>query len=168
MISNRHTLCLALVSLAAFSTLDARLGSKKRAAQQQSPEQQQCAQQKDCYCSEKGDFRPRKTGDKPVYVENDPKGKYCYCNDWDRINSPGPVARPQPKKKGWKKAKKQTAAPVEEISMSEMTLEAEPGATAKPVVQPETTKKRSFRDWFRRRSVVTTEPVVQPETTVVQ
>lgn len=36
-----------------------------------------------CYCSGKCDLREKKPGDKPVYVENDPHGHYCYCNQWD-------------------------------------------------------------------------------------
>ncbi len=36
-----------------------------------------------CWCSVKCDWRVKVAGDKPVYIENDPNGKFCYCNQWD-------------------------------------------------------------------------------------
>jgi anaerobic selenocysteine-containing dehydrogenase len=39
-----------------------------------------------CYCSVKCGFRKKEENDKPVYIENDPNGKYCYCKQWDADN----------------------------------------------------------------------------------
>jgi hypothetical protein len=39
-----------------------------------------------CYCSKKCGPRDKKPDDKPVYVENDPAGNYCYCKQWDLDN----------------------------------------------------------------------------------
>lgn len=36
-----------------------------------------------CYCSVKCGFRDKVEEDSPVWVENDPNGKYCYCKEWD-------------------------------------------------------------------------------------
>jgi hypothetical protein len=36
-----------------------------------------------CYCSRVCNFRDKMDDDKPVYVPNDPNGKYCYCKQWD-------------------------------------------------------------------------------------
>lgn len=40
----------------------------------------------ECYCSRKCGFREKEENDQPVYVENDPNGKYCYCKQWDLDN----------------------------------------------------------------------------------
>lgn len=39
-----------------------------------------------CYCSKKCGPRKKEKDDRPVYVKNDPNGKYCYCKEWDRKN----------------------------------------------------------------------------------
>lgn len=39
-----------------------------------------------CYCSRICELREKKADDKPVYVENDPNGHYCYCKQWDLDN----------------------------------------------------------------------------------
>jgi hypothetical protein len=39
-----------------------------------------------CYCSEQCAPRDKKEKDNPVYVENDPYGNYCYCQQWDKDN----------------------------------------------------------------------------------
>ena len=39
-----------------------------------------------CYCSYVCGFRDKTPDDRPVYVENDPNGKYCYCKQWDLDN----------------------------------------------------------------------------------
>lgn len=37
-----------------------------------------------CYCSVKCGFRKKDMkSDRPVYIKNDPNGKYCYCKQWD-------------------------------------------------------------------------------------
>lgn len=36
-----------------------------------------------CYCSWKCGPRDKQPDDKPVYVENDPAGIYCYCKQRD-------------------------------------------------------------------------------------
>ena len=37
----------------------------------------------ECWCSQKCGFRKKEKGDHPVYIKNDPNGKYCYCKQWD-------------------------------------------------------------------------------------
>lgn len=37
----------------------------------------------ECWCSQKCGYRKKKSTDNPVYVENDPNGKHCYCKQWD-------------------------------------------------------------------------------------
>lgn len=39
-----------------------------------------------CYCSVKCGFRDKTEDDRPVYIENDPNGKNCYCKEWDHKN----------------------------------------------------------------------------------
>lgn len=39
-----------------------------------------------CWCSVQCDYRKKTADDNPVYVENDPNGKYCYCKQWDLDN----------------------------------------------------------------------------------
>jgi hypothetical protein len=36
-----------------------------------------------CYCAFKGAPRDKKPEDKPIYIENDPYGHHCYCNQRD-------------------------------------------------------------------------------------
>ena len=36
-----------------------------------------------CWCSQKCGFRAKNGSDNPIYVENDPQGKFCYCKQWD-------------------------------------------------------------------------------------
>ena len=36
-----------------------------------------------CYCAFKGAPRDKKPDDKPIYIENDPYGHYCYCKQRD-------------------------------------------------------------------------------------
>lgn len=36
-----------------------------------------------CWCSQKCGWRKKTPDDHPVYIENDPYGKYCYCKQWD-------------------------------------------------------------------------------------
>lgn len=36
-----------------------------------------------CWCSQKCGYRKKLEADHPVYVENDPNGKSCYCKQWD-------------------------------------------------------------------------------------
>lgn len=36
-----------------------------------------------CWCSQKCGFRKKEASDNPLYVENDPNGKFCYCKQWD-------------------------------------------------------------------------------------
>ena len=36
-----------------------------------------------CWCSVKCGFRNKEASDHPVYIANDPNGKYCYCKQWD-------------------------------------------------------------------------------------
>ena len=40
----------------------------------------------ECWCSQKCGYRKKHAGDNPIYVENDPNGKYCYCKQWDYDN----------------------------------------------------------------------------------
>ncbi len=37
----------------------------------------------ECWCSVKCGFRKKNSSDNPIYIENDPNGKYCYCKQWD-------------------------------------------------------------------------------------
>ncbi len=36
-----------------------------------------------CWCSQKCGYREKTKRDHPLYVENDPNGKFCYCKQWD-------------------------------------------------------------------------------------
>jgi hypothetical protein len=36
-----------------------------------------------CWCSQKCGWRKKTPADHPVYIENDPYGKFCYCKQWD-------------------------------------------------------------------------------------
>lgn len=36
-----------------------------------------------CWCSVKCGYRKKTASDHPVYVEDDPNGKHCYCKQWD-------------------------------------------------------------------------------------
>jgi hypothetical protein len=36
-----------------------------------------------CWCSVECSYRKKNASDRPIYVENDPNGKYCYCKQWD-------------------------------------------------------------------------------------
>jgi hypothetical protein len=42
----------------------------------------QCA----CYCSRMCGFRNKEANDQPIYIANDPEGKFCYCKPWDYKN----------------------------------------------------------------------------------
>lgn len=39
-----------------------------------------------CWCSQICNFRKKESDDHPVYYENDKRGKYCYCKQWDYDN----------------------------------------------------------------------------------
>ena len=36
-----------------------------------------------CWCSQVCSWRKKTPADHPVYIENDPYGKFCYCKQWD-------------------------------------------------------------------------------------
>jgi hypothetical protein len=36
-----------------------------------------------CWCSQICNWRRKTASDHPVYIENDPYGKFCYCKQWD-------------------------------------------------------------------------------------
>jgi hypothetical protein len=36
-----------------------------------------------CWCSQICNWRKKTPEDHPVYIENDPYGKFCYCKQWD-------------------------------------------------------------------------------------
>lgn len=36
-----------------------------------------------CWCSQKCGFRKKTAADRPIYIENDSRGKNCYCKQWD-------------------------------------------------------------------------------------
>lgn len=36
-----------------------------------------------CWCSQVCNWRKKTAEDHPIYVENDPNGKFCYCKQWD-------------------------------------------------------------------------------------
>ena len=36
-----------------------------------------------CWCSQICGYRKKVKRDSPVYVEDDPNGKFCYCKQWD-------------------------------------------------------------------------------------
>lgn len=36
-----------------------------------------------CWCSQLCGWRKKTSEDRPIYVENDPNGKFCYCKQWD-------------------------------------------------------------------------------------
>lgn len=36
-----------------------------------------------CWCSQICNWRKKTAEDHPVYIENDPFGKFCYCKQWD-------------------------------------------------------------------------------------
>lgn len=36
-----------------------------------------------CWCSQICGWRKKTASDHPVYIENDPYGKHCYCKLWD-------------------------------------------------------------------------------------
>jgi hypothetical protein len=36
-----------------------------------------------CWCSQLCGWRKKTPEDHPIYVENDPYGKFCYCKQWD-------------------------------------------------------------------------------------
>gem|GEM_PF-1948739 len=63
--------------------------AKKAAAKKENicgKNKKSCLEDKNClcYCSRKCGPREKQSDDAPVYVENDPNGKYCYCKPWDR------------------------------------------------------------------------------------
>lgn len=39
-----------------------------------------------CWCSQKCGYRKKVATDNPIYVKNDPNGKFCYCKQWDADN----------------------------------------------------------------------------------
>jgi hypothetical protein len=40
----------------------------------------------ECWCSQKCGFRKKDATDNPIYIKNDPDGKFCYCKKWDYKN----------------------------------------------------------------------------------
>ncbi len=36
-----------------------------------------------CWCSQICKFRDKKPEDRPIYIQDDPNEKYCYCKQWD-------------------------------------------------------------------------------------
>lgn len=36
-----------------------------------------------CWCSQICNWRKKTAQDHPVYIKNDPNGKFCYCKQWD-------------------------------------------------------------------------------------
>jgi hypothetical protein len=36
-----------------------------------------------CWCSQSCSFRKKEKTDNPTWVDGDPKGKFCYCKEWD-------------------------------------------------------------------------------------
>lgn len=46
---------------------------------------EQCLNDPDCccWCSQICNWRKKTADDHPVYIEDDPNGKHCYCKQWD-------------------------------------------------------------------------------------
>lgn len=81
-----RNLLFVLLSMSAFTVLNAKevCGNDKAACQNLS---NSCK----CYCSDGCGPREKKRGDhpdpdKPVFVEDDPNGNYCYCKQRDLDN----------------------------------------------------------------------------------
>lgn len=36
-----------------------------------------------CWCSQICKYRKKTAADKPIYVDDDSNGKFCYCKEWD-------------------------------------------------------------------------------------
>jgi hypothetical protein len=36
-----------------------------------------------CWCSVECGWRDKTPADNPIWIENDPNGKHCYCKQWD-------------------------------------------------------------------------------------
>ncbi|MBS0628824.1 MAG: hypothetical protein JSS30_01205 [Verrucomicrobia bacterium] len=49
---------------------------------------EQCLNDPDClcWCSQLCNWRKKTPEDHPVYIEDDPNGKHCYCKQWDYDN----------------------------------------------------------------------------------
>lgn len=47
--------------------------------------QESCLNDPDClcWCSQICGWRKKTPEDHPVFIENDPYGKFCYCKQWD-------------------------------------------------------------------------------------
>ncbi|NDC23906.1 MAG: hypothetical protein EBZ49_07230 [Proteobacteria bacterium] len=60
-------------------------------AKQESKQTRSCATKEaclndpncECWCSQSCGWRKKEANDHPVYIENDPYGKHCYCKQWD-------------------------------------------------------------------------------------
>lgn len=74
--------CIFLASLPLY--VHAKKNGDRRCTRKQCCEDPNSTKQ--CYCSQICGWRDRVPADEPVFVENDPNGKGCYCKPWDRDN----------------------------------------------------------------------------------
>lgn len=89
--------------------------AKKKKAAKICTTEQSCVNDTNCqcYCSVGCGFRDKNKNDRPIYVENDPNGKHCYCKPWDYENynmrqcaAPNPEAARQTSLVGHENAQK--------------------------------------------------------------
>lgn len=74
---------LMLFAVSMNGTLDAREAAKKPFCGKNKRGCQDLNNPCQCYCSWECGPRDKTPDDKPVYVENDPAGIYCYCKQRD-------------------------------------------------------------------------------------
>ena len=77
-----------VISLLVFQDIAARKNHKKNQEPKEScgNNKARCKDLKDtcqCYCAYKGAPRDKVADDKPVFIEDDPAGIYCYCKQRD-------------------------------------------------------------------------------------
>lgn len=78
---SKNYLLFLLISIVSFSILTAEDAI--------CPTQQNCKNLNNpckCYCSHKCGPRDKKADDRPIWIENDPEGNFCYCKQWDLDN----------------------------------------------------------------------------------
>lgn len=88
MLSRKQFICLCLCTLGAL-TAGYTMSRKRHKIKNPCTSEKNCTNMKNncqCYCSVKCGFRDKTSDDRPVYVQDDPNGKYCYCKQWDLDN----------------------------------------------------------------------------------
>ncbi len=114
-----------------------------------------------CWCSVICEYRDKKDDDRPVFVDNDPNGKFCYCKAWDKENYkerqcdviPAGTGTPMGKESAAQEMKKKEKQPKKAKGMKAAKMQKMPKTEMPKQPKMETTKETTMMPAKKRMSM---------------